>query len=205
MSPLGLVLLTTLLPMNNSYGLWGFLTSVYGFFTGVLMDNLGVKWSLIVGTSLCVAGRFLLAVSSAPWSIYLSLYFLQPLGMSLGIPVLTIAIKRYTNEDNRTFAFSTFYAVMNVAALIAGPATDILRYLFKDGVWLFGIKMSAIRLIFLSGSAASGMFPPLSHLLLSSSKSCIAQQGQAMSLYLPSLSLCIHHSRYAHYCSEKLS
>ena len=40
--------------------------------------------------------------------------------LRIGIPVLTVGIRRYTNEENRGFAFGLFYVIMNVGALIAG-------------------------------------------------------------------------------------
>ena len=49
-----------------------------------------------------------------------------PLSNCLGIPVLTVGIRRYTNEENRGFAFGLFYVVMNIGALIAGPLIDAL-------------------------------------------------------------------------------
>lgn len=36
---------------------------------------------------------------------------------SLGVPVMTIGIKRYTHEGNRGFAFALFYTLMNCSAL----------------------------------------------------------------------------------------
>jgi hypothetical protein len=36
---------------------------------------------------------------------------------ALGIPVMTIGVKRYTHERNRGFAFALFYTLMNAAAL----------------------------------------------------------------------------------------
>ena len=59
---------------------------------------------------------------------------------SLGVPVLTVAMRRYTktntggdsdnggnvtNGGDRSFAFGLFYVVMNIAALFAGPTVDI--------------------------------------------------------------------------------
>lgn len=53
--------------------------------------------------------------------------------MSSGIPVLTVGIRRYTNEDNRGFAFGLFYVVMNIGALVAGPLVDILTIYYEGG------------------------------------------------------------------------
>lgn len=36
------------------------------------------------------------------------------LSITAGIPVLTVGIRRYTNEENRGFAFGLFYVIMNV-------------------------------------------------------------------------------------------
>jgi hypothetical protein len=36
---------------------------------------------------------------------------------SLGIPVMTIGVKRYTHEGNRGYSFAIFYTIMNSAAL----------------------------------------------------------------------------------------
>ena len=50
-----------------------------------------------------------------------SLLVTLPFSNCLGIPVLTVGIRRYTTNENRGFAFGLFYVVMNIGALIAGP------------------------------------------------------------------------------------
>jgi len=50
----------------------------------------------------------------------------------LGIPVLTVGIRRYTTNENRVFAFGLFYVVMNIGALIAGPLVDALTVYYND-------------------------------------------------------------------------
>lgn len=40
------------------YGVWGVLISAYGVLAGPLIDRLGVRWSLVLGSVVaCVAGR----------------------------------------------------------------------------------------------------------------------------------------------------
>ena len=46
--------------------------------------------------------------------------------ISMGIPMLTVGIRRYTNTDNRGFAFGLFYSVMNIAAFVSGKPRIIL-------------------------------------------------------------------------------
>jgi POT family proton-dependent oligopeptide transporter len=53
-------------------------------------------------------------------------------GNCLGIPVLTVGIRRYTTETNRGFAFGLFYVIMNVAALISGPTVDFCTILYQN-------------------------------------------------------------------------
>ena len=52
-------------------------------------------------------------------------------GGCLGIPVLTIGIRRYSTEKNRGFCFGLFYVIMNVAALLSGPIVDYCTIRFK--------------------------------------------------------------------------
>jgi len=54
------------------------------------------------------------------------------LHMATGIPVLTVGIRRYTNEENRGFAFGLFYVIMNVGALLAGPLVDMLTMHYRS-------------------------------------------------------------------------
>ena len=61
-----------------------------------------------------------------------SLLVTLPFSNCLGIPVLTVGIRRYTTNENRGFAFGLFYVVMNIGALIAGPLVDALTVYYND-------------------------------------------------------------------------
>lgn len=125
------------------YGSYGLLSTVYGFLTGWLIDRLGVRRSLLLGALLGTAARVLLALSTSGAFVVGLLTTVLPLSECLGIPVMTISIKRYTNEGNRTLAYSLFYTFMNVAALLAGPAVDLCRAYFR------------LQTVFLTGAVAS--------------------------------------------------
>lgn len=88
--------------------------------------------------------------------------------MASGIPVLTVGIRRYTNEENRGFAFGLFYVIMNVGALLAGPLVDILTKFYNskggidandgnddDNISSLSWKMTNNRAIILSGVVAN--------------------------------------------------
>lgn len=106
------------------YGAWGALITVYGVFGGYVQDNMGVAFSLRVGFMVSLLSRISMFITSSKPIILLNLFVLLPFGTSLGIPVLTTCIRRYTHESNRGFAFGLFYVVMNVAALFSGPVAD---------------------------------------------------------------------------------
>lgn len=53
-----------------------------------------------------------------------------------GIPMLSVATKRYTNSKNRGFAFGLFYSVMNIAALMSGVMVDAFVIgVPEQGMW----------------------------------------------------------------------
>mmetsp|Transcript_13777 Transcript_13777/g.23019 ORF Transcript_13777/g.23019 Transcript_13777/m.23019 type:complete len:555 (-) Transcript_13777:363-2027(-) len=110
------------------YGLTGFITSAIGVCIGFVIDNLGVRLSLVLGSACTLISRFVIAVSHSRWLVVGMLLTLLPFGSALGIPVMSTGIRRYTNSSNRAFGFSLFYVVMNVAALVAGFAVDLFRY-----------------------------------------------------------------------------
>jgi len=149
--------LLTDMQAGTIYGLFGMCTSASGFAVGFLVDNLGVKKSLQLGLCLLFLSRVLLAVTTSIFFVKLSLYALMPVGSSLGIPVLTLGIKRYTTLQSRGFAFGIFYAVMNVAALVSGLMVDTLEMVFKPGCDMFGSHFSAKRLLLLSGALATAL------------------------------------------------
>ena len=89
------------------------------------------------------------AIARTHWQIYLAVFVLLPLAQSCGIPVMTIAVKRYTNKDTRSTAFGAFYVFMNVAALISGPLTDILLRIFDT-------RLGGLRGVFFVTVGSSG-------------------------------------------------
>ena len=136
---------------GNLYGVWGFLTSVFGVVCGPVIDYLGIRRALIAGSLFGVVGGILMALArTRAWAL-LSICLLMPLSTSLGIPVLTIGIKRYTSAHNRDLAYGIFYSMMNVGAVVAGPCIDAIRLTVADGVQYAGYTASYARIVFLLG------------------------------------------------------
>ena len=92
---------------------------------------MGVAVSLRVGFLVCLLARISIFLTSSKSMLLFQVLFVLPMGNSLGIPVLTTAVRRYTQESNRGFAFGLFYVVMNVAALFSGPVVDFCTILHK--------------------------------------------------------------------------
>eukprot|EP00128_Syssomonas_multiformis_P006541 Colp12_sorted_trinity150504_noHs@34919 len=149
-----------------AYGTFGLVTSILGIAFGAIIDVVGVKVALVIGAVFNVVGRFLIFLAHNEAMVGAALYFFFPVAESLAVPVMTIAIKRYTNNTNRTIAYGLFYTVMNVAALLSGNiSTALLSGLGCDsseacdpedtGTDLFGRHFSARRVIFFTNIVAT--------------------------------------------------
>ncbi|GAB4823238.1 hypothetical protein N2152v2_010284 [Parachlorella kessleri] len=142
------------------YGLWGTLLTAYGFLLGGAIDILGVKLSLILCFLLNIGSRFVMASTNSPWLMLVMLFGPNTIAGALGVPVMTIGVKRFTHENNRGFAFSLFYSLMNVAALAQGMLMDVFRLGLKHGFNLpsFGehsLLNSGFRMFLASGAIVS--------------------------------------------------
>ena len=143
------------------YGFFGMLISVYGVLVGFIIDQLGVKLSLVFGSVLLLISRFVIAVTHSNAVLELMLLVVLPVGEAFGVPVraadqlphlppksgrrassvgcgqvMLVALRRYTDDSNRRQAFSLFYVVMNTGTLLSAPAVDIFRLAISDGVTL---------------------------------------------------------------------
>ncbi|KAL4424382.1 hypothetical protein ABPG75_001683 [Micractinium tetrahymenae] len=149
------------------YGLWGTLLTSYGFLLGGLIDILGVKGSLVICFLLNISSRLILASTSSKVMLLVMLLGPNTVAGALGVPVMTIGIKRYTHEGNRGFAFALFYSLMNCAALSQGVLMDAFRIGLKHG---FNIASLPENSLLNSGSRlflASGCITSLLGLLFS--------------------------------------
>jgi len=141
------------------YGIWGALITLFGLLTGVFIDTLGVSMSLKLGFATSLLARCAIFLTNSRVFLFISVCILS-FGNCLGIPVLTVGIRRYTTESNRGFAFGLFYVVMNVAALLSGPMVDFCTILYKGGddeddAGVKEWKLTGYRLVVLSGIIAN--------------------------------------------------
>lgn len=141
-----------------AYGVYGILVSVYGLGMGAFIDSMGVRNSLLIGLSLLIISRAVLALTHSVILLVILLTVALPIGAALTLPVLQIGIKRHTEDDSsrRAIAFSGFYIVMNVSAMTAAPCIDafhrLVPYLRHASV---GIHVTPYRLLILAGALLS--------------------------------------------------
>jgi MFS family permease len=139
-----------------TYGIYGMLVSVYGLGMGVVIDHFGVRRSLLVGLSMLIGCRVMLANTQSPIILLIFLFTVLPLGAAMTLPVLQIGIKRYTTDANRTVAFSGFYIVMNLSAMTAAPCIDEFhRWIPAHGSLVGGQLLTPYRSLILLGGVLS--------------------------------------------------
>lgn len=134
---------------GTMYGMWGAAITFWGLTTSWINDNLGVRKSLLIGSSLSGLVTLMIACTTSKNTLYICLLALLPIGNSMGMPMLTIGIKRYTTAVNRGFAFGLYYAVMNVAAFVSGPIVDVFN-IGTDGIQIGSLHLSGNRLVILT-------------------------------------------------------
>lgn len=131
---------------GSLYGLWGTLIVGVGVLCGGVIDAAGVRTSLLVSSAATIIARAALATTTSRAVAVAALLGPASLGGALGVPVLTIGVKRASPPHSRATAFSMFYVAMNLAALAAGAARDLFaaaRFGGRVGGWGLRAYMGA--------------------------------------------------------------
>lgn len=115
------------LEAGAAYGMWGASITFWGFVMGCFNDRLGIRRSLLTGFTISLLSNFILAMTTSKNVFLFVLLCLLPIGNCMGIPMLTVGIKRFTTKANRGFAYGLYYSVMNIAALLSGPVVDFFN------------------------------------------------------------------------------
>eukprot|EP00741_Cyanophora_paradoxa_P004068 tig00000767_g3950.t2 len=125
------------------YGFYGLVYAAFSLCVGVAVDKLGVRRSLLAGGVFLTSARLALAFCSGRGILYSVVFVLLPLGCAFGIPVLTLAVKRYTTESNRAVAYSLFFVTLNLGAFLAGVMVDAFRTAYPPPPQRMGETLSA--------------------------------------------------------------
>eukprot|EP00746_Dinoflagellata_sp_MGD_P143267 gnl/MRDRNA2_/MRDRNA2_76117_c0_seq1.p1 gnl/MRDRNA2_/MRDRNA2_76117_c0~~gnl/MRDRNA2_/MRDRNA2_76117_c0_seq1.p1 ORF type:complete len:475 (+),score=54.75 gnl/MRDRNA2_/MRDRNA2_76117_c0_seq1:131-1555(+) len=138
-----------------AFGLTGFLTSLYGLACGFVIDLLGVRWSLLIGSSFLTVGLLLCAMANSQMIVLGSLFTCKAFGCAMFFAPLMFAIRRYTSAANRPFAFSLFYTVFNTVNFMAQLLLNAIRQLHpvrgmpeSMSIWRIVVWAAAIFAVF---------------------------------------------------------
>jgi len=129
------------------YGCYGTTVSILGLFMGFVIDNIGVRWTLLLAGVLLVGSRAIITFTSAGWLATVTLLTMASVGQALINPVLAMALRRYTDEDVRQFAFSLFYVTQNLAYAAGAFLIHGVRYAHGAAEW----HLSMYRVVLLCG------------------------------------------------------
>ena len=139
---------------------WSAVMTLITVFVGSLTDALGVRRTFLLGFSVCLVSRTVMALSVTKWVALPFGLYLQAAGIALMIPVMAAACKKYSNTAQRSVAFSLYYALMNLGFLLGDWLFDRLRSaqngLGEHGHWtmpLLGADLSTYRVLILIGVA----------------------------------------------------
>ncbi|PFH37002.1 transporter, major facilitator family protein [Besnoitia besnoiti] len=99
------------------YGIFGLMVLLYGVVVGPLIDNIGVKWALIVGSTFATIGRLSIVFVSEAALLLAILLTVLPIGVAMTSNVLKLGVRRYTTKAYRSLAFDSSYFAINCAAL----------------------------------------------------------------------------------------
>lgn len=133
--------------------LWSTLISLFTVLVGSLTDAVGIKKTFVAGFLICIFTRAVMTVTATKWTVLTFGLLPLALGEALMVPVMTAAVKRYSNTKQRSMAFSMYYALMNVGFACAGWMFDHIRnVLGEHGTFvipLLGLPISTYRSMFL--------------------------------------------------------
>lgn len=121
------------------FTLFGSTTTICLFFSGMLMDWLGIRWSLYLAMPLLTILRTTIAVLALNpdllpdhrGTLVTLAYFLMAPCMALVQTVFQAANKRFTTQKSRSAGFNLWYLFMNIGAACAGVMIDVI-YLVLD-------------------------------------------------------------------------
>jgi MFS family permease len=131
---------------QSVYMVWGVFILVATLLSGSLTDALGIRRTLLTGLALCVIFRMVMFMSTDPWIALVCGMVPVAVGEAFCTPVLVAATRKFTAPEQRSVAFSIFYALMNAGFMVA--------YFFRDAAFT-ALPPDADGMVSLGGMAVS--------------------------------------------------
>jgi MFS family permease len=115
------------LETTRYYAIWSLASIVVGIPGGMLIEVIGLWWSIFIGSAILTVSRILFAFSSNLILTLVTLFVGISIGSDILESALDIAVSYYTESDAvQTIVFNILYATMNIGAVLAFNLTDIL-------------------------------------------------------------------------------
>jgi MFS family permease len=106
---------------------WSISMTIVTLLVGALTDAIGLRKTFFIGIWICIFGRAVMVLSSAPWFAIAFGLFPLAIGEALGTPVLVAAVRKFSTTRQRSIAFSGAYMMVNIGALLAAFIFDWVR------------------------------------------------------------------------------
>jgi FSR family fosmidomycin resistance protein-like MFS transporter len=100
------------------YSAYGMVSSTIGILGGFLIDNIGVRKTMLIGSLGLCSARTVMAFTSNSTVFLVTMLTLFPMGSALMFPAMLTAVKRYTSSSTRAIGFSMFYMLMVLCCLL---------------------------------------------------------------------------------------
>lgn len=140
-------------------GIFTLYITAFVFAVGAICDVIGIRRSFFIGMGLLALSR--IGLGMVPVYVHgpamqlsiKALLIVMALGTAFMSPVMTTALRRFTNKETRATGFNIYYLIMNVGAIIAGYViTDGFRHKFGEvsgnlAILDFGCIMSLICIL----------------------------------------------------------
>jgi len=120
---------------------------VMGILLGVSIDRLGVRKAMLIGCLMNTVARFMTFYTTSKFMVTLAVVTFAPVGAAFSVPSLALGVRRYTHEDNRSFAFMFFYVALCFACVLSSVLINRVRSQYLEGVDLFGYHWSWMRIV----------------------------------------------------------
>lgn len=136
-------------------GAWSVSISLVTIMVGALVDAIGIRRTLIIGTVALLVARVFLPFSGNFWIVTILGFVPMAIGTAIMAPVISVGIKRYTTKEGAALGFGLFYTLMNVGWAGGGYLFDYMRERFgENGMtavpWI-NMELHTYQLIFLVG------------------------------------------------------
>ncbi len=108
-------------------GFWSIFVTIATILVGSVVDAIGVRRTLLMGTIFLILGRIVFPLTNNIYLVATLGFFPIALGIGILGPVLSIGVKRWTTRETSTLGFGLLYTLFNVGWALGGWIFDRVR------------------------------------------------------------------------------